>query len=145
MGMFGKKSVNVEQEMKKVESEAISTIIDKSMTVKGDLAFKGKARIDGTINGNIEGEHLILSETGKVVGDITVSSFNCYGSLEGNVKATMLTARKNCSLHGKFEAKNLTVEPGASIDGEIKAAAKDLSPAETKEPDANTAAKAASK
>lgn len=144
MGMFGK-SMNVEQEMKKVESEAISTIIDKSMTIKGELAFKGKARIDGTINGNIEGEHLILSETGKVVGDITVSSFNCYGSLEGNVKATMLTARKNCSLHGKFEAKNLTVEPGASIEGEIKAAAKDLPPVETKEPGSNTAAKAASK
>jgi cytoskeletal protein CcmA (bactofilin family) len=125
MAMFGK-AVNVEQEMKKVDSEAISSIIDKSMTIKGELIFKGKARIDGTINGNIEGEHLILSETGKVVGDINVSSFNCYGSLEGNVKATMLTARKNSFMHGKLEAGNLTVEPGASIQGEIKAAAKDL-------------------
>lgn len=144
MGIFGK-AVNVEQEMKKVESEAISSIIDKSMTVKGELAFKGKARIDGTINGNIEGEHLILSETGKVIGDINVSSFNCYGSLEGNVKATMLTARKNCSLHGKIEAGNLTVEPGASIQGEIKAAAKDLPPVDIKVPSSETAAKAASK
>lgn len=125
MAMFGK-AVNVEQEMKKVDSEAISSIIDKSMTIKGELIFKGKARIDGTINGNIQGEHLILSETGKVVGDINVSSFNCYGSLEGNVKATMLTARKNSFMHGKLEAGNLTVEPGASIQGEIKAAAKDL-------------------
>lgn len=123
--MFGK-SVNVEQEMKKVESEAISSIIDKTMTIKGEMVFKGKTRIDGTINGNISGEHLILSETGKIVGDINVSSFNCYGSLEGNVKATMLTARKNCSMHGKIEAGSLTVEPGASIQGEINAAAKDL-------------------
>ena len=144
MGIFGK-AVNVEQEMKKVESEAISSIIDKSMTIKGELSFKGKARIDGTINGNIEGEHLILSETGKVIGDINVSSFNCYGSLEGNVKATMLTARKNCSLHGKIEAGNLTVEPGASIQGEIKAAAKDLPPVDIKVPSSETAAKAASK
>ncbi len=125
MGMFGK-SVNVEQEMKKVESEAISSIIDKTMTIKGEMVFKGKTRIDGMINGNISGEHLILSETGKIVGDINVSSFNCYGSLEGNVKATMLTARKNCSMHGKIEAGSLTVEPGASIQGEINAAAKDL-------------------
>jgi cytoskeletal protein CcmA (bactofilin family) len=125
MGMFGK-SVNVEQEMKKVDSEAISSIIDKTMTIKGEMLFKGKTRIDGTINGNIDGEHLILSETGKITGDINVSSFNCYGSLEGNVKATMLTARKNCSIHGKIEAGSLTVEPGASIQGEINAAAKDL-------------------
>ncbi|MGB3210302.1 MAG: polymer-forming cytoskeletal protein [Desulforhopalus sp.] len=144
MGMFGK-SMNVEEEMKKVESEAISSIVDKSMTIKGEVLFKGKARIDGTIHGNIEGEHLILSETGKVVGDITVSSFNCYGSLEGNVKAAMLTARKNCSIHGKLEAGSLTVEPGASIQGEIKAAANDLKPVEKKVPVAIAVGASASK
>ncbi len=133
MGMFGK-SVDPEQEMKKVDSEAISSIIDKTMTITGELVFKGKTRIDGTINGNIEGEHLILSETGKVVGDINVSSFNCYGALEGNIKASMLTARKNCTISGKIEANSLTVEPGASIQGEIKAAANKITPENTKAP-----------
>jgi cytoskeletal protein CcmA (bactofilin family) len=141
MGMFGKPA-NMEQEMKKVESEAISSIIDKSMTITGEITFKGKARIDGTINGNIEGEHLILSETGKVNGDISVTSFNCYGILEGNVKANLLTARKNCSIHGKLEATSLTVEPGASIQGEIRAAAKDSVPvSKLQDPPAKTNAK----
>ncbi len=127
MSMFAK-SDNIEQEMKNIDSEAISSIIDTSMTVKGEISFKGKARIDGTIVGNIVGEHLILSESGKVEGDITVSSFNCYGTLEGNVKADMLTARKKCSIKGKLEAGSLTVEPGAAIQGEIKASARDLKP-----------------
>lgn len=144
MGMFGK-SVNVEQEMKKVESEAISSIIDKSMTLKGEMLFQGKARIDGTITGNIDGEHLVLSETGKIIGDITAASFNCYGSLEGNVKANMLIARKNCSIKGKLEAGNLTVEPGASIEGEIKAATKDLTSEEIKAPAPATTGKTAAK
>jgi len=117
--------VNAEQEMKKVESEAISSIIDKSVVIKGELSFKGKARIDGEIQGNISGEHLILSETGKIIGDITVTSFNCYGHLEGNISANLLTARKNCSINGKLEANSLTVEPGAALLGEIKVAAKD--------------------
>lgn len=123
MSMFGK-SDNVEQEMQKVENEAISSIIDKSMTITGEISFKGKTRVDGEINGNIEGEHLILSETGKVTGDISVTSFNCYGTLEGNVKAGMLTARKDCRIHGKLVAENLTVEPGAAIEGEIKTTTK---------------------
>ena len=125
MGMFGK-TVNVEQEMKKVESEAISSIIDKSMTIKGEISFKGKARIDGTINGNIEGEHLILSESGRINGDIAVVSFNCYGHIEGNIKANMLTARKSCSITGKLEAGSLTVEPGAAMKGEIQVAVQEL-------------------
>ncbi len=133
MGMFGKAD-NTEQELQKVENEAISSIIDKSMTIKGEISFKGKARVDGIINGNIDGEHLILSETGKVTGDVSVSSFNCYGALEGNVTAKILTARKNCSIKGKLTAGSLTVEPGASIDGEIKAAIKEASSADPKAP-----------
>lgn len=122
MGMFAK-SGNIDQEMKKVESEAISSIIDKSMIITGSITFKGKARIDGVVNGNIEGEHLVLSETGRINGDIVVSSFNCYGTIEGNIKTAMLTARKNCSINGKLEAGSLTVESGAAIQGEIKVAA----------------------
>ena len=121
MGMFAKNSPH-DQDMKKVEAEAISSIIDKTMIVTGGITFKGKARIDGVINGNIEGEHLVLSETGRINGDIVVSSFNCYGIIEGNIKTSMLTARKNCSIKGKLEAGCLTVESGAAIHGEIRVA-----------------------
>jgi len=123
MGMFAKSGID--QEMKKVESEVISSIIDKSMTITGGITFKGKARIDGIINGNIEGEHLVLSETGQINGDIIVSSFNCYGTIKGNIKTSILTARKNCSINGKLEAGSLTVESGAAIQGEIKVAVDD--------------------
>jgi len=125
--------------MQKVENEAISSIIDKSMHVKGEISFKGKARIDGKINGNIEGEHLILSETGEVTGDVSVTSLNCYGSLDGNVKANILTARKNCSIHGKLVAESLTVEPGAAIEGEIKAATKEAKDGKNKKGSAEPA------
>jgi cytoskeletal protein CcmA (bactofilin family) len=128
MGIFEKSSVNIDQETKKIESEVISSIVDKSMIITGTITFKGKARIDGVINGNIEGEHLVLSETGRINGDIIVSSFNCYGTIEGNIKTNMLTARKNCSINGKLESGSLTVESGAAIQGEIKVATDDLKP-----------------
>jgi len=119
--MFGK-SNSAEEQMKKVDSEAISSIIDKSMTITGTMTFKGKARIDGTVKGNVEGDHLILSQTGRIEGDIQVESFNCFGNLLGNIKTGILIARKGCCLNGKLEAASLTVEPGARIEGEIKAA-----------------------
>lgn len=123
--MFSKKE-DIEKEIQKVESEAISSIIDKSMVITGQVTFKGKTRIDGAINGNIDGEHLILSKEGKVNGDINVSSFICQGTLVGNIDAKILTAKKGCSMKGKLIAGSLTVEPGASLDGEIKAATSEL-------------------
>lgn len=123
--MFGKKE-DIEKEIEKIEGEAISSIIDATMTVTGEISFKGKTRIDGEINGNIVGEHLILSKNGKIQGDLKVNSFICQGSFSGNVDTKMLTARRGCSIQGKIIAGSLTVEPGASLDGEIKAATKDL-------------------
>lgn len=104
----------------KVDSETISSIVDQNMLIKGELTFKGKTRIDGTVNGDIHGEHLILSQSGTIKGDINVTSFVCHGIIEGNVFAGSITARKGCSIHGKLEAENLIVEPGASLDGEVR-------------------------
>ena len=120
--MFSKKN-GFDKEMQKAENETISSIIDKTMSISGEMSFKGKTRIDGTINGNITGEHLILSESGKIIGDVKVSSFICHGYLEGNIAAKLVTAQKGCSIIGKLEAASLTVEPGATLDGEVKAAA----------------------
>jgi cytoskeletal protein CcmA (bactofilin family) len=131
MGLFGKKGGALEQEIQKAEGEAISSIIDKSMSITGEISFQGKAMINGSITGNIKGDHLILSKSGKVTGDIHVSTFTCQGELVGNVYATIVTARKDCSIRGKLEAGSLMVEPGALLDGEIKAATQELQFVET--------------
>jgi len=125
MGIFNQKD-DFEQQSQQADKEVISSIIDANMVMKGELIFEGKARIDGKVEGNIKGEHLILSESGKITGDIQVSTFVCHGALEGNVKASLVTARKNCSIHGRIESNSLTVEPGAGLDGEVKVASNDL-------------------
>jgi cytoskeletal protein CcmA (bactofilin family) len=131
MGIFGKKGGALEQELQKAEGEAVSSIIDKSMLITGEISFQGKAMIDGSVTGNINGDHLILSKSGKINGDIHVSTFTCYGELIGNIQAKIVTARKDCTIRGKLEAGSLTVEPGALMDGEIKAATKELRFVET--------------
>lgn len=119
MSMFKNKNNPVNQ-IQKVKSETISSIVDQNMVINGALTFKGKTRIDGTVNGDINGEHLIFSQSGTIKGDITVTSFVCHGIIQGKVYADMITTRKGCAIHGKLESENLIVEPGASLDGDVK-------------------------
>jgi cytoskeletal protein CcmA (bactofilin family) len=119
--MFTKKDTDAE-DIRKAESEAIASIIDKNMVITGEISFQGKTKIDGVVTGNINGEHLIVSASGRISGDIKAVSFSCFGTLRGNVEAGIVIARKECSIHGKIIAGSLTVEPGAVLDGEIKAA-----------------------
>jgi len=119
--MFTKKDTDAD-DIRKAESEAIASIIDKNMVITGEISFQGKTKIDGVVTGNISGEHLIVSASGKITGDIKAVSFSCFGTLRGNVEAGIVIARKECAIHGKVIAGSLTVEPGAVLDGEIKAA-----------------------
>jgi cytoskeletal protein CcmA (bactofilin family) len=135
MALFSKKA-SPPQARINGSSEAISSVISTDMHVTGELRFTGKARIDGTIEGNIKGEHLILSESGKVLGDLELASLICHGTIEGNVRAREVTIHTTAVLQGNLASENLSVEPGAKLNGEISAASqqKQAKPAAVKPP-----------
>lgn len=114
---------SLDARLNRVESDTISSIVDQNMTIRGELSFKGKARIDGTVSGDITGEHLVLSQSGRITGDVKVITFVCHGTIEGNVTADMVTARKGSLIRGKVQTANLVVDPGAALDGEVKTVA----------------------
>jgi len=102
---------------------AISSVICQDMHIGGEISFSGKARIDGAIEGDVKGEHLIVSESGRIKGDLDLASLICHGSIEGNVRAQDVIIHSSAILHGNLTAGNLSVEPGAKLSGEISAAA----------------------
>ncbi len=63
----------------------------------------------------------MLSETGKIIGDVQVETLICHGTIEGNINGHLVTAHPTATIHGILSAANLTVESGASLNGEIKA------------------------
>jgi cytoskeletal protein CcmA (bactofilin family) len=71
------------------------------------------------VEGNIKGEHLVLSESGRVQGDLDLVSLICHGTVEGNIKSQQLAMHRTASVHGSLVATSLTVEPGARLNGEI--------------------------
>ena len=124
MAIFTKKD-ELEQEASRASKEAISCILSKEMRITGEISFKGKARVDGAIDGNIEGEYLVLSETGEIKGDLELGALICHGTIEGNIRAKLVTAHSTAVICGTLHAGSLTVEPGAVLEGEIHASSRD--------------------
>ncbi|MCF6290180.1 MAG: polymer-forming cytoskeletal protein [Desulfobacterales bacterium] len=107
-------------------SGAITTILDQETLIAGDLTFKGKARLDGRIEGNIKGDYLIVSDSASVCGDIEAETVVCYGRIDGNVRAEKIQAMATAAINGSLEAKDLAVESGARLSGEIKPHSQEL-------------------
>jgi len=99
---------------------AIRSIIGQDMTVVGDLSFKSKIQIDGKIQGNLTGTSLVVSETGKVVGNVHTESLVCYGQIDGDLTVGKLFLKKTGVINGRVETSDLSVESGGRLNGEIK-------------------------
>lgn len=107
-------------------SGPITSIVGKDMVIKGDISFQGKLRLDGKIEGDVQGENLILGETGHITGDVEVQVFVCHGTVSGDLKVQKLFAVDGCKIHGAIQTVDLSVESGASVCGEVKASSNDL-------------------
>lgn len=77
---------------KKPKSAPIDSLIGAGSRIEGDVNFSGGLRVDGQVRGNIiaNGEKpgtLVLSELGKVEGEIDVAHVIINGSVVGPVRA----------------------------------------------------------
>ena len=125
MSFFSKNDNNPEMDLDS-NNVAISSIIGKGMNFTGNVDFTGKLRLDGSIEGNVKGDHLVMGESGSITGDVDIETFICQGRVQGNIKSCNLNVVKGCRIDGNVEAVNLLVEGGASLNGEVKVETSDL-------------------
>ena len=100
--------------------DAITTILGEGTVLTGDMRFEGTTRIDGQFDGNLSGDNLIVSATGRVLGDIIATSCVCYGQIDGNLTLEHLYVKQGGRINGTITTANMEVESGAVLCGEIK-------------------------
>ena len=93
--------------------------IDKDTEFNGTLRFKESFRIDGKFTGKIlNGENLIVGETGEVNADIEVRNVSINGRVNGNVTAKdRAEVFANGRVSGKMVTPKLIIEEGAFFQG----------------------------
>lgn len=109
---------------KKIKSSKIDTLIGKGVEVTGNVKFYGGLHLDGTITGNVstadvtQGTVLVISDRGRIEGDVHVAYAVINGEVKGNVYASEkleLSARARIS--GNVEYNLLEMASGAEING----------------------------
>lgn len=117
MQMFFKKSIRSQNK--------IETLIGAKTSITGDIRFTGGLRVDGSILGNIIelGEvqaTLVLSEYGRVEGEINVSQVILNGSVTGPVRAgQFIELQSKAVITGDVYYKTIEIHTGAVICGKL--------------------------
>jgi len=125
--------------MKPVEG---STVIGKSVVVRGELSGNEDLYMDGDLEGAITlaDSRLTLGPNARVVADLVVRDLIVFGNLKGNVRASgRIELRQSAVVSGDIVASRLSIEDSALIQGnvELTVAAASTAPAVSQEPSAS--------
>jgi cytoskeletal protein CcmA (bactofilin family) len=113
--MFGKK--------KAFHSARIDTLVGQGTEITGDLVFTGGLHVDGSIIGNVKAEEgssaiLILSEFGRIEGEVNVPNMVLNGQIVGDVygSARVELAPKS-RIKGSVYYNLIEMAIGAEVNG----------------------------
>ena len=102
------------------ETNKLETFLGMNSSLKGELNVRGTLRIDGTAEGQLDADYVILSETGEVKGEIKAKKILIGGKMDGNVRAQELVEIKSKGkVLGDIFTPKLAIIEGAEFDGKV--------------------------
>jgi cytoskeletal protein CcmA (bactofilin family) len=100
--------------------DRLESFIGTNSVFKGDIETKGTLRIDGTLNGNVNADWVILSEKAILKGDITARGSIMGGKMEGNLKVKELVEVKSKGvIIGDVYTSKLSIVEGGVLNGRV--------------------------
>jgi cytoskeletal protein CcmA (bactofilin family) len=100
-----------------------STVIGKSVTMRGELSGSEDLYLDGEIQGTISlpGNRLTIGPNARVLADVHARDVVVFGRLEGNIHASgRVELRQSAFMQGDITASRLSIEENASVKGKIE-------------------------
>jgi len=103
----------------------IDTLIGRDTVIEGDLSFSGGLRLDGRVRGNVvaaDGQPtmLVVSENGRVEGEVRVAHLVLNGTVTGPVHAgELLELQAKARVHGEVHYAALEMQQGAIVEGRL--------------------------
>jgi cytoskeletal protein CcmA (bactofilin family) len=113
-----------------------STVIGRSVTIRGELTGNEDLFMDGDIEGTITlpGSRLTIGPNARVLADVHGLDIIVFGAVSGNIHAAgRLELRQSASVIGDIFAGRLSIEESAAVKGRVELKSVDASPAQSKQ------------
>lgn len=98
----------------------IPTIISADAKITGTISGVGDIQIDGTVEGDIIAERLVVGENATIRGELVAEHLEIRGHVSGSIRATNVKLTASAHYEGDVLHTVLSVESGAHFDGKCK-------------------------
>jgi cytoskeletal protein CcmA (bactofilin family) len=99
-------------------TEKLESLIGANSVFRGNIETKGTLRIDGSMEGNVTADWVVLGEKASLKGDISSRGIVAGGRIEGNLEAKEIVEIKaRGQVFGDIHTQKLTIVEGGIFEG----------------------------
>jgi cytoskeletal protein CcmA (bactofilin family) len=92
--------------------------LDRGTKISGKLHFEGAARIDGNLDGEVDGKEITIGESSVVTAQVRADSIVVSGKVKGDITATQrIELRPTAKIIGNITSPKVIVHEGAVFEG----------------------------
>jgi cytoskeletal protein CcmA (bactofilin family) len=101
------------------------SVIGADLTITGNLICKGEVQVDGTVEGDVQGSHVVIGEGATVTGSISGEEVIVRGHIVGSVRGKRVMLQTTSQVEGDIYHQSLSIEQGAMFEGKSRRSKED--------------------
>ncbi len=103
------------------ETDKLGSFLGIDSNFKGELNVKGTLRVDGMVDGQLDADYVILSESAVVKGTIRAKKIIVGGKIDGSVRAQeLIEIKSNGKILGDIFTQKLAISEGGEFNGKVE-------------------------
>ena len=96
------------------------SVIGVDLVIQGNLTSKGEVQIEGEVQGDIFGTHVVIGERAKVTGSVVAEECVIRGHLLGTVRGRRVLLQNSSHVEGDIYHQTMAIEQGAFFEGKSR-------------------------
>lgn len=97
-----------------------ATVINKDVSLNGDLRADGHVQFNGRIEGNVYCKGLLAGDKARIAGAVVAEAVLIAGCVAGPIRAARVTLKATARVDGDILCEWIKMEEGAHFDGRIQ-------------------------
>lgn len=96
------------------------SIIGPDLTIQGNLVSKSEVQVDGEVQGDLHGTHVVVGEKARITGNIFAEEVIVRGHVEGSIRGMKVMLQSSSHIEGDVHHQSLAIEQGAYFEGKSR-------------------------
>jgi len=102
------------------KAKPAASVLSSDITITGNVRSSGDIQVEGTIEGDIRAQTLIVGETATVKGEVMAEDVVVHGRVVGRLRGMKVRLSTSARVEGDIIHKTIAIESGAHFEGSVQ-------------------------